>query len=479
MRKIIFLITVFFASFFGFAQDGSLDFGFSVSEEISPASKIVFDKDGKILVIQPGFVNGPGTYSPSTLKRFNYDGSLDLNFNVVTATNGGSITDAAIQEDGRIVLVGDFQQLNGIDYNCLSRLNADGSIDNGFDSHTEIDYPNAYLVSVAIQPDGRILVGGRFDSYKGASREGLTRLNNNGSLDNSFTTEVTVPFTNTYITHLLVQKDGKILVGGESYFAQAKIITRLNSNGSKDSGFIGPFLDMQCGFGCPFYSMFLEKDNKIIIGGVFQVFSEASLIELKGSNMARLNSDGTTDVCFYKDDDTSDNSSIYPNAIQSDGKILVLGNFPDYRGTTIKNMARLYNDGSVDATFNIGEGPNGPIRGSYLQYDGKIVIVGEFTEFNGLQRKHIARLNNVTLSSNEFKMNGITMYPNPVKEILYLNLPYEISIKGFEIYDSLGKKVSTNLLSNNQINVAELSSGVYLLKIKTDSGIYTDKFLKK
>jgi uncharacterized delta-60 repeat protein len=74
-------------------------------------------------------------------------------------------------------------------------------------------------------------------------------------------------------------------------------------------------------------------------------------------------------------------------------KIIIAGGFTSFNGYLRNSIARLLPDGSLDTSFAPGSGANAPIWGMALQSDGRIVIAGEFTKFNDKPRAHIARLN--------------------------------------------------------------------------------------
>ena len=106
---------------------------------------------------------------------------------------------------------------------------------------------------------------------------------------------------------------------------------------------------------------------------------------------------GTLDSSFNSLDiglvNQGPNGNIQSTAIQSDGKIIIGGYFSNYNGTSINKIVRLNNDGSIDLTFNPGMGSNNSIKTILVQGDGKILIVGDFTLYNNITRNRIARLN--------------------------------------------------------------------------------------
>jgi uncharacterized delta-60 repeat protein len=132
---------------------------------------------------------------------------------------------------------------------------------------------------------------------------------------------------------------------------------------------------------------------KVIVVGIFDSY--------KGSpynNIIRLNIDGTIDTTFNVG--TGFNGSCFSVEIQSDGKILVGGGFTSYNGVNIgKGIARLNSDGTLDTTFNSGTGISSPasisstIHSIGIQTDGKILCTGGFFSYNGIARRNVCRLN--------------------------------------------------------------------------------------
>lgn len=124
-----------------------------------------------------------------------------------------------------------------------------------------------------------------------------------------------------------------------------------------------------------------------MIGGIFNNFNGSSR-----PGIARINSDGMLDNSVTAQFNSS-GRFVYAVALQPDGKILVGGGFDTVNGNPQNGLARLNADGSLDAGFEIGSGVNLRIRNFVVQPDNKTLIVGDFTEYNGINRRAIARLN--------------------------------------------------------------------------------------
>lgn len=158
-------------------------------------------------------------------------GSMDATF---TAVTGASINATATQPDGRIVVGGSFTSIGGVTRNRLARLNADGSLDPAFNpnaSPTLLGYVNA----IVALPDGRMIVGGAFQSIGGLPRSRLAILNSEGAVDPFTFSEV-----NGDVRAIAFQADGKMIIGGDfgAVGGETRIcLARFNVDGSLDAGF--------------------------------------------------------------------------------------------------------------------------------------------------------------------------------------------------------------------------------------------------
>jgi len=138
------------------------------------------------------------------LARLNADGSLDSTFNPSVTSAGAEVNSLAVQADGRILVGGTFNELNGKRREYIGRLHPDGTLDEDFNPGADL-----WIKCVAVQADGKILVGGEFTTLGGQPRSHIGRLNPDGSLDHAFN-----PGANVAVECLAVQIDGKILAGG-------------------------------------------------------------------------------------------------------------------------------------------------------------------------------------------------------------------------------------------------------------------------
>ena len=267
-------------------------------------------------------------------------GSLDQTF-----TPGPEVVNAFFYYSKQIALQPDGKLLVGP--GGFLRLNPDGSRDLTFNHPTF----NGGISSIEIQPDGKIVVAGGFTSIGTVTRNGVARLNADGSLDSTF--DVGVGSGDVNIVTL--QADGKILVGGGftsfNLAPNTFFVARLNTDGSVDSSFING------GNVSTTYAILIQPDNKILLGG------------LGGGPVRRLNADGSVDDTFS----CNLAAPVIALAQQSNGKILAGGYFQSAGGQAIPPyLARLNTDGSIDPSFNIGQGPDRGVAAITVQPDDKV-----------------------------------------------------------------------------------------------------------
>jgi uncharacterized delta-60 repeat protein len=308
--------------------------------------------------------------------RLNSDGSVDTSFNPGITTvydwdngwfNDASVLSAATQSDGKVLIAGNFSAVNGTNAGYgIARLNANGSLDTNFSAWPGIHGAYGGVVyCMALQSDGRVLVGGQWNtSTSGGTNNSVVRLNANGSLDSSFNAGTDV---SGYVHSVALQSDGRVLIGGDVCFntTNRNKIVRLNANGTLDSGFNPGTGIGNLPFGSGVRSVVVQSDGKVLIGGDFT--------DVAGTNqnrIARLDANGTLDATFNPG--TGVNWMVSCVALQPDGKVLIGGDFTLVNGTNRNRMARLNADGSLDGSFHPGRGVDS--GNLVLQPDGKVIV---------------------------------------------------------------------------------------------------------
>jgi uncharacterized delta-60 repeat protein len=358
------------------AQPGSLDPGFDPGTGANnTVQAMALLPNGKIL-IGGHFTTYNGT-PRNRIARLHADGSPDTGFNPGTGADG-TVQAMALQPDGKILIVGNFLNYNGTSRNSIARLHANGSLDTGFSPGTGADGP---VFAMALQPDGKIIIGGTFTGYNGTPRFSIARLNANGSLDTDFDPG---SGANNSVRAMALNSDGKILIGGDftSYDGTPRSrISQINANGSLDTGF-----DPGTGASSGVKAIALQPNGKIIIGGFFSTYND-----MPRRYITRLNTDGSLDTDF--ETGMRANDYVLTMALQPDGKILIGGTITNYDGTSRNRIARLNADATLDTGFDPGMGANNLIQTLAQQPDGKILIGGNFTNYYGTPRNRIARVN--------------------------------------------------------------------------------------
>ena len=296
-------------------------------------------------------------------------GGIDNTFNPVSNSNGNfsPVDDLALQPDGKILL--NSFETGGLEYN-MCRLLADGTLDPAF-TQWDGSLFNGRGDLIALQTDGKILLGGRFTEINVTNYGRIVRFNSDGSIDGTFNTSAS-GFDNQ-VRAITIQSDGKIIVGGSftTYNGSpATSIVRINADGTIDAGF-----SFGSGLNGTVYTIIQQNDGKILIGGLFTTYNSTTV-----QSIIRLNNDGTLDSSFTPPALTS----ISEIALQSDTKIIAYGS---------AGLIRLNENGTLDGTFDTGSGFDDDVTTVYCEPSGKIIVGGYFQDINGTSRNFIARLN--------------------------------------------------------------------------------------
>jgi len=516
---------------------------------------VAVQADGKVLV-GGVFTSYNGTAGQNNLIRLNADGTRDASFTTGTGFNT-RVTTVAVQADGQVLAGGWFSSYNGVSQNRLIRLNADGTPDAAFNANTR--FPSLPVYSVAVQADGKLLVGGNFASYGGdATKNLLVRLNADGTRDGTFANgpgfniNLVGGVVGNFVACVAVRADGKVLAGGNftSYdgATSQNFFVRLNADGTRNatptavagasfsfapgntttnplvtgttgsytataslngetaaasnavvlvacpppavssftpaSGLAGtsvtltgtdldvvtgvrfgtgilttnfvaqsatsltvrvpvvaatgaitltnnlgaaaptataftyvprrnlaatlspagpldvcqprtptatassPAFATGAGFDNDAYSVAVQADGKVLVGGRFASYNGAT-----GQNrLIRLNANGSPDAGFATG--TGFNNGVTSVAVQADGQVLAGGFFASYNGTTANSLLRLNADGSPDAGFNTGAGLDNGVHTVAVQADGQVLAGGRFSSYDGTAgQNRLIRLN--------------------------------------------------------------------------------------
>jgi uncharacterized delta-60 repeat protein len=261
--------------------------------------------------------------------------------------------------------------------------------DDTFNSYQDGNCFNGYVRAIAAQSNGKIIVGGDFDTYISTNLNYIARLNDDGSIDTSFIYGGGGGF-NGIVRKIVIQPDGKILVGGDftSYndstlevITPCSGIARLTNSGSFDLDFtVGSGFNPTNtnGNGENVYDIALQPDGKILVSGWFNQYNGTTL-----SRIGRLDASGSFDATFITAEFTNTHNvgydAVVSMALQPDGKVICGGMFRELGVDVANKTVRLDSTGSIDASF-----ANAGIYGDYfvnvvrLQDDGKVLVGGDF-----------------------------------------------------------------------------------------------------
>jgi uncharacterized delta-60 repeat protein len=198
------------AGFVRLNSNGTVDTSYSYNQGFRYA--IALQPDGKALV------GGSGG-----IERINTDGMIDNTFHVNFTGSYPSINSIVLQPDGKILMAGGFERIDGQIVYSIARLNSDGSLDPTFSTGTGADIG---VGTMALQPDGKLLIGGSFNSFNGTAAKCLLRLNSNGSIDPTFVHNITSVFGSMNVNNILLQPDGKVFIRGSLTVSGSNVTNR-------------------------------------------------------------------------------------------------------------------------------------------------------------------------------------------------------------------------------------------------------------
>ncbi len=380
------------------AQPGSIDTSFHIGTGFSSTITAIAKQPDNKIIVGGLFTSYNGT-EYKTLVRLNPNGTIDSSFYVgSTGFNSDIVAIHVNPEDTSILVAGSFTYLNSQNLNTrIVKLNKDGSIDNTFNSNTNV---NGGITAMAVDTsNGKIYIVGIFTSVAGVAHKHIARLMPDGTLDNTFTigTGFTGSFGQSPPYAIKIQADGKILVGGDFMFYNddlAPKFCRLNTDGSADDAFNG-FISGG-GFNAKVLAIEIMPNGKIIVGGSF-----TNVLAQNYNKIACLNANGSLDNTFTIGEGIS--GEVYTIKVTPQNKILVGGSFNFYNNVSENSIIQLNENGTRDANFVSGSGlfTNNFSPKAYsfiIQPDSNIVVGGEFNKYNDTIHNNIVRLNGKGIS---------------------------------------------------------------------------------
>ncbi len=499
MKKFCLILTVL-STYFVWCQAGFPDISYGINGVATSCGDYVplihadLQSDQKIV-----FRSGSGGGDAIRLSRLTSDGFLDLTFgtdghfrfgqdNYPFLGNDSTYapTNLTIQQDDKIIAIG--IRYIGFDYQVyIARFLPDGGPDPSFNGtgyrHFSFGYQLDTGRCVGIQPDGKIVIAGT--SGEGQSLFALARLNQDGSFDSGFGTNgivlTEVPGSSqSNLKDIAFLPDGRIVVGGDVVFTKKQYAAaRYLPDGTLDptfgSGGIAVIPNLQANGSEVFRCMAVRTDGRIILGGQTNTYLEANAEQ--GIGLVQLTTGGQLDNTYGTGGISIVETQWYDAidiVLQADQKLLMaIG-----EAETGYPSARFLPNGSLDS----GYGNNGiaivPLTlQSYSNFitvlpDNKILLGGLTVDPNNENSAcaFVMRLDPGTLSVNGNPANSVDIYPNPTTASAFFDNSKAAFSKAF-VYNALGQDVSQIDLQpfeNQEINLAELSAGVYFVRLEND-----------
>lgn len=420
LLKLLFVYILSLSGANTYAQSGRPDPSFTIGSGANTLSANAVQPDGQILI--GGYLTVYNGVQKIGIARLNTDGTLDNSFHSGSGPSGGvnsggngSVEVILPLPNGKILIAGNFTVYDGVPRSNIARLNADGSIDLTFDPGTGA---NDEIYSMEIQPNGKLLIVGKFTQYQGSPRNYLARLNVDGTLDTSYDpgSSVTGLASNNAIMNTATLSNGEVLVAGafrsDVGNSSKNGLVKLLANGTVDP----TFNTVGVGTNSTVFRILMQPDGKILLFGDFTNYDG-----IKRNRIVRLMPDGTVDPSFDPGigvDGVGHYGVVLSTSaiLQPDGKIIMVGDFSTYAGRPYRGIVRLNSDGSLDTTFDPGLGANDIIWEISLLADSRIFICGNFTSFDGVALNSLACLTNCyntystqTISScNAYVLNNKT-----------------------------------------------------------------------
>lgn len=475
-------------------------------------NRTILFPDGKILAA--GLFTEINAFTAHNIALLNTDGTLDISFNKTTGVNG-TIRTSAIQTDQKIVIAGLFSAVQNNSRNHIARLLPNGSIDNSFDPGKGT---NGFVYAVAIQQDGKIIIGGEFTLFNNQTVQNIVRINADGSIDATYDVK-----TNGPVYSLELAPDNKLLLAG--HFDNVNNtprndIARVNPNGSLNEAFAAEIVP---GGLNKISSTYILSDGKILAGGFFTAKHNTVVRE----HLVRLDSDGLLDSTFQQ----VDKSDYRDISVQPDGKILACGGKrPDWLASSIGFVERYNSNGSFDtnwkSSYNGNMQPtcaiallpsgkvlaggesdlypgmgkfialfdstgvidstftgntNGHVYTIQLVANDRVILGGEFHTYDGIIRNNITRIFGsepiITTIGVPYNNPSFTIYPNPATNYLYAD--HLVSGSIVTIRNVLGAVVYNERVNTtfSFINVNNYPNGTYFITQQNQEHTSTQRFV--
>lgn len=494
MKKYILIFISLFSSL-GFSQnDGSLDTSFGSGGIVindaftSTGADLTILSDGKILVA--GYLNS------ITLRRYNPDGTPDTTFNPVNTGVFGGVSSMVLQPDQKVLVAGLSTSLTGF----IIRFNQDGTLDTNFGVGGIVNTSFYNITKIKLNSTTNKLIIGAVTRVGTNNYFSIARYNSNGSIDTTFNNNGVLTFPTAYsfpkISDIKFDSSNRIVACGSyhfdsnlySSFATDNFLCRVNNDGTLDNSFSDDgILIVDKG---TYNSEKFNESNAIILksNGSILIAGTKGTDPSSGRNFAlyEVNSNGiltspNMPLQFNVVNNKSDIASCM--AVDNFGKIVLAGKSGNGSLQNSFSLLRLNSDYTVDATFGtngvvttFSELNNNRLYNIAIQPDNKIVAVGTIKLGSNASFEDkmclVRYIGTTALGNPQFDTNEFQIYPNPVSTKLNLQMTsFSSENNNYEISNINGRIMIKGTIEqeNTVIDLENLSKGIYIIKTSNNS----------
>jgi uncharacterized delta-60 repeat protein len=354
---------------------------------ISAIYTMVEQSDGKILV-GGVFMDSIFSKNTSRLIRLLPSGEIDAAFTQYPEL-GGSVRTVVVDTNEKILVGGEFSSFGGSPYSNFARLNSDGTVDTSFNPGSGVNGP---VNKVALQTDGKIVIGGSFSRVAGKNASYIARLMPSGENDSTFNST-----PSSTIFDIAIESTGDLVIAGDFTIVNGfkrGCIARLKTDGSLapalfrrlDPSSVQAYADASGANHC-----IAIQENSILTGGSITWYKAATTQVLFRDSVLRWQTDGALETTFNAR--SGPDSGVFQIAPPVNGKTLIWGSFNNVTGVEQRSLALLNEDGSIDRSFKVPPAYSSSIRCQLPLRNGKFLIGGVMPTSSGIYHGGVVRLN--------------------------------------------------------------------------------------
>lgn len=459
-----------------------------------------FDGEIKDISFDPNDqLNIGGQFTTEGLSETTNVAKLDGNGNPVPSFNqvqgiNGTVNCVVGLADGSVIIGGSFSTVQGIGRKGLARIAPNGTLDQSFTANIG---DNEQVTAMTIQADGELIVVGSFDSINNVPADRFARIQQDGSFGSPFSAYTDPLFLPLSIA---IQPDGKPIVGGRINSLDYLLpvpnsppnLIRFNQDGSTDFTF-------DCGYGATHIdpdddgdhpeilnrsvqvpppppppipeirSIRIQEDGMILIGGLFAKYDS-----VPSASVARIFPDGSVDLSFA--------AQVFPQCVQNitndlvlqpDGKVVICGQYRHQSCAGKWQVIRLETNGALDPSFYVAQGATGYLNTLALDSENRILAGGAFNSYNGIGRNRIVRLLNdgMVVGSEQNPQKALnTSAISAFHDGTRLHYRNNEGLTSYQILDLLGRElISGSLAAENGSISFQATTGIYIFRAHAKS----------